>query len=136
MYIENMNRETQAHRDNGKKRTHEKHTHTHNVKEYATYISLPWCVRDTLLDLRLERGSINSFRALLRLFYGSIIISPLQKERERERAREREPVREREREREKERETERERQRDRERENERERERERAECIQIHKHVH
>ena len=65
MYIENMNRETQAHRDNGKKRTHEKHTHTHNVK---VYISLPWCVRGTLLDLRLERGSINSFRALLRLF--------------------------------------------------------------------
>jgi hypothetical protein len=65
MYIENMNRETQAHRDNEK---NEKQTHTHNVKVYTTYISLPWCVRGTLLDLRLERGSINSFRALLRLF--------------------------------------------------------------------
>jgi hypothetical protein len=31
MYIENMNRETQAHRDNGKKHTHEKHTNTHTM---------------------------------------------------------------------------------------------------------
>ncbi len=84
MYIDNMNRETQAHTDNGHihirkhvhreyeqrdtstqrqyKKTHarETHTHTHNVKVYTTYISLPWCVRGTLLDLRLERGSINS----------------------------------------------------------------------------
>ena len=31
MYVEDMNRETQAHRDNGKKRTHEKHSHTHTM---------------------------------------------------------------------------------------------------------
>ena len=36
MYIENMNRETQAHRDNGKK-MHEKQTHTHTMSKYKLH---------------------------------------------------------------------------------------------------
>ena len=103
------------------------------MNAYTTQISLQRCVRGTLIDLKLERGSI---KALLGFYECSLrallfFLSP-EKERERERARERQRDREREHARE----------RARERESERERERESREredvilCIQIHKHVH
>ena len=64
-------RDTKTEREGKKKHTRE--THTHNVNAYTTQISLHRCVRGTLIDLKLERGSINallgfyecSFRALL-----------------------------------------------------------------------
>jgi hypothetical protein len=55
MYIENMNRKTQTQKM--KKKTHARETHTHNEHVYTTYIPLPWCVRGTLFDRKLERES-------------------------------------------------------------------------------